>query len=285
MPNLPRCVRGDSAAEKGEAIFVRRHVGCDGPLNGAPVSHDFATLGFYVGGSSRVEQRATWTLERGDLLIIPAGEPHRMIEGRRPELWGLGFCVPCFSAEATAALLEPFERVRDGAAPVVRIAAERRAFLASLFQELSASPAVVGVEATVQLSLLTLILSEVTRASVWASAARPERSIVSQSLRYIERHCFEPLTLNQVAAAVKRTPSYVTTALTRATGRSAVAWIIAGRMAEARRRLLHSDERVEIIAERVGYADATHFIRLFRRTHGATPAAWRERRLAAHSSR
>ncbi|MCI4371871.1 MAG: helix-turn-helix domain-containing protein, partial [Thermoplasmata archaeon] len=39
--------------------------------------------------------------------------------------------------------------------------------------------------------------------------------------------------------------------------------------------LLHSDERVDIIAERVGYADATHFIRMFRRAHGATPAAWR----------
>jgi AraC-like DNA-binding protein len=53
------------------------------------------------------------------------------------------------------------------------------------------------------------------------------------------------------------------------------AWIIAGRMAEARRRLLHSDERIDIVAERVGYADVTHFIRMFRRTHGVTPAAWR----------
>jgi AraC-like DNA-binding protein len=32
---------------------------------------------------------------------------------------------------------------------------------------------------------------------------------------------------------------------------------------------------IEVIAERVGYADATHFIRLFRREHGVTPAAWR----------
>ncbi len=32
-----------------------------------------------------------------------------------------------------------------------------------------------------------------------------------------------------------------------------------------------------IVAERVGYADPTHFIRLFRRHHGATPAAWRQR--------
>ena len=48
-------------------------------------------------------------------------------------------------------------------------------------------------------------------------------------------------------------------------------------MAEARRLLRHSSERVEEIAARVGYADATHFIRMFRREHGDTPAAWRRR--------
>jgi AraC family transcriptional regulator, transcriptional activator of pobA len=36
---------------------------------------------------------------------------------------------------------------------------------------------------------------------------------------------------------------------------------------------------VEVIAERVGYADSTHFIRLFRRQHGVTPTAWRTQRL------
>jgi AraC-like DNA-binding protein len=30
-----------------------------------------------------------------------------------------------------------------------------------------------------------------------------------------------------------------------------------------------------VIAERVGYADPSHFVRLFRRHHGVTPAAFR----------
>ena len=59
------------------------------------------------------------------------------------------------------------------------------------------------------------------------------------------------------------------------TGRTVGQWILEYRMAEARRRLRGTDEPVEVIAERVGYADVTHFIRLFRRTHGLTPAAWR----------
>jgi AraC family transcriptional activator of pobA len=198
----------------------------------------------------------------------------------------LGFCVPCLATEAAAAaaVLEPFERVRNGASPVVRIPADRREFLESLFREFSVSADAATDAALVRRSLLTLIVNEVAGAAATAPVSSRTTasgghvagsSLVSDTLRYIERHCLEPLTLTAIAGAMKRTPSYITTALTRATGRSAVAWIIAGRMAEARRRLLHSDERIDIIAERVGYADPTHFIRLFRRMHGATPAGWR----------
>jgi AraC-like DNA-binding protein len=309
-------IRLDDRAGRLGPIFVDRasHFGSHGGSGSdgrdrhgkhQPVTHDFAALAFYVGGGARMEQRETWRLEPGDVLIVPAGEPHRLVEARNPDMWRLGFCVPCLASDPTAAaaLLEPFERVRDGASPVVRIPPGRREFLESLFREFSVSPEGAADANLVRRSLLTLIINEVARAaaaSAVASAATASSSspssasspssrragasggsagaassIVTETLRYIERHCLESLTLTQIAAAMHRTPSYITTALTRATGRSAVAWIIAGRMAEARRRLLHSDERVDIIAERVGYADPTHFIRLFRRMHGATPAGWR----------
>jgi AraC-like DNA-binding protein len=132
--------------------------------------------------------------------------------------------------------------------------------------------------------LLTLVLNEVQSAARWTDEPAETSGVVAHSLRFIERNCLRPLTLKDVARAVGRSPAYVTTALSRATGRSAVGWIITGRMAQARRLLLHSDECVESIAERVGYADATHFIRMFRREHGGvTPAAWRTARRSAMS--
>lgn len=57
-----------------------------------PVTHSYAALAFYTGGRARMEQRGLWTLEPGDVLIVPAGEPHRLIESRRPEMWGLARC-------------------------------------------------------------------------------------------------------------------------------------------------------------------------------------------------
>jgi AraC-like DNA-binding protein len=274
-----RPIARDPLPTHGWPVLASRQAPLDrAAVSGAPVTHSYASLGFYTGGRSRLQQRGDWTVREGDVMLVPAGEPHRMLELQRAELWGLAFCVPCFAADGGSDLLEPFERVRDGSAAVVHIPAARHEFLASLFRELRerSSPHFNAV----QRSLVTLILNEVVSASSPLSPSLDTpRSVVSESLRFIERNCLRRLTLADVAAAVGRSPAYVTTALKQATGRSAVAWIVSGRMAEARRLLLHSDEMIDVIAERVGYADATHFIRMFRREHGATPAAWR----AAHA--
>jgi AraC-like DNA-binding protein len=249
-----------------------------------PVTHSYATLAFFTEGKSRLEQNGEWQLTAGDVMLIPAGSPHRLLDECRPSYWGLAFCVPCFAANGAATLLDPFEKVRDGAAAVVHVPAARHGFLEQLFQELAQSARRPtrdkGALAAVQQSLLTLILNEVDSAAVprmLTSRGAPP-SVVIESLRFIERNCLRPLTLQEVAKAVGRSPAYVTNALSCTTGRSAVEWIVSARMAEARRLLLHSDEMVEVIAERVGYADATHFIRMFRRAHGKTPAAWRNAR-------
>jgi AraC family transcriptional regulator, transcriptional activator of pobA len=249
-----------------------------------PVTHSYAALTFYTRGGARVEQNGEWTLGEGDILLVPAGEPHRMLARPAAEYWGMSVCVPCFAAEGAASILDPFERVRDGAAAVVHVPSARQDYLELLFRELAdcghgPRATSAGAEA-VRKSLLTLVLAEVARAAGPSEPARATAGgVVVNALRFIERNCLRRLTLTEVAAAVGRTPTYVTSALTQATGRSAGEWIVAGRMGEARRLLLHSDEQIDIIAERIGYADSTHFIRMFRREHGITPAAWR----AAHS--
>lgn len=244
------------------------------------MTHTYMALLFCTGGGAVVEQQGRWALEAGDVLLVPAGEPHRMLEAAAPRGWGLGFCPVCFIAEGAGELLDVFERVRSGAAAVVHIPPARHGYLEGLFGELEREIAREGPAVpAIQRSLVTLILAVVARATSAATTlpAAPGNSTVVDALRFIERRCLEPISLRDVAGALQRSPAHVTTLVRRATGRSVQAWIIAGRLSEARRRLSHGDERVEIIAERVGYADATHFIRLFRRAHGMTPAAWRGR--------
>jgi AraC family transcriptional regulator, transcriptional activator of pobA len=235
-------------------------------------------VSFYTEGSASIELAGRYTLRAGDVLLVPAGEPHRSAAAEQHAKWALGFCPVCLIADGNEALLDPFERVRAGASAVVTIPEGRRAFLESLFGELSRETSEEREgPLIVQKSLVTLILAEVARAAAMSEDAPRVESVVTEALRFIERQCLGPLSLRDVAAAVHRSPAHLTTAVRRATGRSVQAWIIAGRLSEARRRLAHTDEVVEVIAERVGYADATHFTRIFRREHGVTPSLWRAR--------
>lgn len=241
-------------------------------LRRTPAVHTNAALSFVTGGTASVEQRSLWSLEPGDVLVVPAGEPHRFVDGRT-ESWSVGFFAASIADADRTWFLDPFERVRRGASAVVHIPSPRHTFVERLFVELERTN-----EPRAAASLLTLILHEVRGASSPEPVTAAPAGVVAESLTFIERHCLGPLTLRDVAAAVGRTPAYVTTAVKRATGRTVGEWIIDGRMAEARRLLLHSGEMVDVIAERVGYADPTHFIRMFRRAHGATPAQWRSAR-------
>ncbi|WP_052546397.1 helix-turn-helix domain-containing protein [Enhygromyxa salina] len=233
-------------------------------------------------GHAVVEQRERFALRAGDVLLVPAGEAHRWVSSKNAVFWGVGFCGACYAPSELATLLDPFERARAGSSAVIHIPSERQDHLASLCATLLEETTVAGPQRAhtelVARSLLALILAEVARAAHTTPSTGVQTSMVGDALRFIERNCLRPLSLGDVSAAVNKSPSYVTTALKRATGKSAVEWIIAGRLSEARNRLLHTDEFVDVIAERVGYADATHFIRLFRRAHGVTPAAWRAAR-------
>ena len=246
----------------------------------APSSmHEHAALLFVTDGHVVHEQRERFEVHAGDVLLVPAGERHRGVRSTRATAWGIGFRVSCYAPSELANLLDPFERARSGASPVIRLPSERHAHVDRLITELHAETHAERMHVElVQKSLLALVLAEVTRAASVASFTGPQPNLVAQALRFIERQCLEPVSLLDVARAVGKSPSHVTTVLKRATGKSVVEWIIAGRLSAACNRLLHTDEMVEIIAERVGYADATHFIRLFRRMYGVTPAAWRDER-------
>jgi AraC-like DNA-binding protein len=262
------------------SIRATRHTLSCGPFRPAraPAVHTYVALALHVGGQVRVEHRGEFDLRAGHLHLIPAGDAHRVLSASRPEIWGLAFCRTCLDPARYGDLLAPIDRVRHGASPVVELPAARQTYVLGLLQELEREQQAASAMPVVAESLLALVLAEVVRGSGSGSALaapQPRPSIVAEALAVIEARCLGPLSLQEVAAAVRRTPAYVTTAVKQATGRTVGAWIAEGRLAEARRRLLATDEYVEVIAERVGYADPSHFMRLFRRHHGVTPAAYR----------
>ncbi|GAB1540511.1 hypothetical protein NUACC21_31800 [Scytonema sp. NUACC21] len=93
---------------------------------------------------------------------------------------------------------------------------------------------------------------------------------------FIEENYQNSISLREVAKAVDRSPSYLTDLVRQETGKTVLMWITERRMAEARRLLLKTSQKIEQIAEAVGYVNRRHFSRLFSKLHGTTPQSWRE---------
>lgn len=246
--------------------------------------HEHIALAYVLDGAASYELGGRFHVKTGDVVLVPAGLRHRVCTQGSLSVWGLGFSSASLAhdPQTLAPLLAPFDRARRGGTPVVTIEPARRAHLIQLLETVHEEGRAPSAHAAlVHGSLLTLVLAELARASEATAEATRPAGLVDEALRYVERHCLEPLSVADVARALDRSATHVTTAVRRATGRTVGAWILAGRMAEARRRLASTDERIDVIGQRVGYLDATHFIRTFRRAHGATPAAWRAARVGA----
>jgi len=250
-------------------------------------SHTEHVLSFHVAGILEMDHGQPLQAGPGAITILPAGVPHRTLGGKGIALWLVRFCAVCHGLDESDPIMAVFRRVRLGALPVVHVAPEQQAHLTRLLEELRRE----GTQRTpesgaVIKALILLILAEANRAMRGSQEATGlgTGSLVADALTFIQANCLFPISLKDVAAAVNRAPAHVATTLKKRTGFSVGRWINSGRLAEAARRLVHTDDPMEQIAEHVGWRDVTHFIRQFRKYHGQTPAAWRSERRKPHKS-
>lgn len=103
----------------------------------------------------------------------------------------------------------------------------------------------------------------------------PNTPKLAQVFCFIEAHYHQPISLTDVAQAVGYSPAYLTNVVQTQTGRTVKRWIIERRMAQARMLLTTTVQSVSQIAEAVGYADVSYFIRQFRQVHQVSPQVWR----------
>lgn len=255
-----------------------------------PLVSTFFMVFVLTAGRGRGRHLEEVELHAGDIHIVPPGVEHQPLDAGDLEGWIVGF---------DPTLLKSQERLpwRPRAAGDMRDAPVRSLSLRGLLRLRPRQPRQQRIERLLAemadelretrwgaenaaLALFALLITELIREQQERPPLAPRvvSSLVHDALRFIEAHCLEPLSLQDVAAAVRRTPSHLANAIRRETALTVGDWLREHRMAEARRRLLETDASIEGIADGVGYADVTHFIRTFRRAHGITPRAFREQR-------
>lgn len=94
-------------------------------------------------------------------------------------------------------------------------------------------------------------------------------------LDFIENALAEPLTLSDLARVTALSEYHFSRMFALSVGMPPHRYVLARRMALARRLLRESAEPQPVIAEACGFAHASHLSRVFRAVHGAPPDAWR----------
>lgn len=255
-------------------------------------AHDFLLLAYFErgGGSFRIGEHQ-WPLRAGDVYLVAPGEvvavgddPGGLAEA---EGWAVYFPPEGLGPRAPDALLAwrahpllfPFARgAAAGAQRLTVSATGRRAWserLSALARELRERRDGYREAAVAH---LTLLLVDVGRLAtdVAGDLTLKNEPLLAEVFDVIEARYHEPISLKDVAAAVNLSPAHLTTTVRRKTGRTVQEWIAERRMAQARRLLVETDQTVQQIGHKVGYADPAYFARSFRRSHGTTPLRWRQ---------
>lgn len=118
-------------------------------------------------------------------------------------------------------------------------------------------------------------------ASAGHTLARPSRTSakIERILTAIDRNWSEPLRLGDLARATKMHPQSLSRFCRRQLRRSFREILGEKRLGEAARRLLENSDGVAETAFACGFNNLSNFNRLFRRTYGLSPTAYRRRAL------
>lgn len=121
-------------------------------------------------------------------------------------------------------------------------------------------------------------------ASYFLNESKPEQHKQSRALqltrqfKILVRKEFKTLkSPSSYAEILNISPGYLTEAITRTTGKSALYWIHQEILIEAKRLLFFTSCTIKEIAYQLGYNDHTYFSRLFSKLEGISPLSFREK--------
>lgn len=157
---------------------------------------------------------------------------------------------PCFAPEAAAAIGQ---------------------LLGSLLSSCAADerPSEAACSQLIHRLLCMLLLDETEQ--------RPdEGDCIAQSIRFMNRHLFQPIGVQEVADAVNLSPSHFSRRFKARTGYSPYEYIVLHRIDRAKYLLASTDKSIKEIAFATGYNSEENFIHSFQKNVGISPSLFRK---------
>lgn len=102
-------------------------------------------------------------------------------------------------------------------------------------------------------------------------------SVIQRVQSYIAGHLHEPITREQLACCVHLNPAYLSRLFKRETGESITDYILRERMEAAKEMIRASSLPISDVAKSLGYYNFSHFSKMFRKVHHASPQQFRRK--------
>ena len=247
--------------------------------------HDYAQIAFVLSGSGQyyIEEKAVEIME-GDLLIINPGVYHQWLSTAEPEnpatVFFVGFSdVQIEGCEANCLPLPDGQVVMHTAGEL-----RQRLFKICSSMETENSDCRQGryfMLKSYLMQLLILVIREqaepVAAAKGYSFESVSRKYVVEQMLSYFEDHYGQKISLDQIAENMYLSPFYISKIFKSETGASPIRHLINIRLEKAK-ELLEKGEysSIQEVANAVGYEDAYHFSKLFKKRYGVSPSQARK---------
>lgn len=252
--------------------------------------HDFLELAFILTGNGKYKiDGQICEVREGDLLIFEPGTYHQAIikeEG--------GAFMEFFLAATDVHLsgLEPNHLILPGNGRIIHTMGELKLKLNKLFASIEAERDALKpgryymLKAYLMQILLLVIREQTAPAAAQSCPQKPKRYsfestgrkyVVERIIDYFEDHYAEKISLDQIALNMYLSPFYISKIFKAETGDTPISYLINIRLEKAMEILREEPEpSIQEVAVRVGYEDAYHFSKLFKKKFGFSPSAVRK---------
>ncbi len=250
--------------------------------------HEYLEIALCLEGTGRfLFGRQVHPVEPGDIFLVDNSHPHVALPAAggslrlllvlfRPELVAGPGCRAFDSG-----YLAPFRAVDEHALQRIACGSPLAAELAPILRELADVAARHDPEdrhlldAVLRLALGVLVRRCATGGPRAGSPDAARREQIRPVLSYVEAHCRERVTLDDVAEVVHLSPSRVRHVFRDVSGVGFKEYATRVRLTEAKRLLLATDLSVAEVAHSVGYTNVHQFYTVFHRYCSLLPAEYR----------
>lgn len=249
-------------------------------------SHDHLEMAFVLSGEGKYRfEDGIVSVQEGDLLIINPGVKHQALACPEAELPATEFFVGATDVRI-AGLAANTLPVPDGG-HVLHTSGELRQKLFKMCSSMEAENAVCrqGRYFMMKAYLIQMILLVVReqcepmqRPKGYSFESVNKKYVVEQIVSYFDDHYSEKVSLDQIAENMYLSPFYISKIFKSETGDAPIRHLINIRLEKAREMLEGGWEgSIQEVAASVGYDDAYHFSKLFKKRYGISPSQARRK--------